>query len=225
MCGRFACNEIPKPLADIFNLILPPYQPRYNLAPSQQLLALINDPETSKPIFHALTWGLVPFWAKDKTIGQRMINARAETAAEKPSFRAAIRYRRCLIPASGFYEWAKAGKEKQPYYIHLADNQPFTFGGLWEIWESPEGEVIMSCAILTTDANQKLSPIHNRMPVIIGPDNWQLWMDSKVQVPKEIAHLLSPCADELISLYPVGKYVNSPRSDGPECVQAEQNSG
>ena len=193
MCGRFACSEIPKPLAEAFGLTAPDDLPaRSNIAPSMPVAALIRDDETGKPVFGWLQWGLVPFWAKEKLIGHRMFNARAETAHEKPSFRAAFRHRRCLIPADGFYEWKKEGKRKIPHFITLTD-APMVFAGLWETWNEPGDEILQSCTILTTEANERVRPIHDRMPVILRPEDWELWMNHRVQNRRELEHLLGPC--------------------------------
>jgi putative SOS response-associated peptidase YedK len=200
MCGRFACSEIPKPLADAFGLTAPDDLPaRYNIAPSMPVAALIRDDETGKPAFGWLQWGLVPFWAKEKSIGSRMFNARAETAHEKPSFRAAFRHRRCLIPADGFYEWKKEGKRKIPHFITLTD-APMVFAGLWETWTGPGEEILQSCTILTTDANDRVRPIHDRMPVILRPEGWELWMDHRVQSRRELEHLLGPCDSDRLHI-------------------------
>ena len=200
MCGRFACSEIPKPLAEAFGLTAPDDLPaRSNIAPSMPVAALIRDDETGKPVFGWLQWGLVPFWAKEKLIGHRMFNARAETAHEKPSFRAAFRHRRCLIPADGFYEWKKEGKRKIPHFITLTD-APMVFAGLWETWNEPGDEILQSCTILTTEANERVRPIHDRMPVILRPEDWELWMNHRVQNRRELEHLLAPCDSDRLHI-------------------------
>ena len=166
-----------------------------------------------------LRWGLIPSWADDPGIGNRLINARAETAAEKPSFRNALRHRRCLIPADGFYEWVKAGKgPKQPYLIRLKDGQPFAFAGLWESWTSPDGEVIESCTILTTEANEVLRPIHDRMPVIIAPEDYGLWLDPATP-PKAVQEMLRSFPAEKMESQPVSTVVNDPKHETPRCVE------
>jgi putative SOS response-associated peptidase YedK len=193
MCGRFACSEIPRPLADAFGLTAPDDLPaRRNIAPSMPVAALIRDEESAAPAFGWLQWGLVPFWAKDRSIGRRTFNARAETVHEKPSFRAAFRHRRCLIPADGFYEWKREGKRKVPHVITLTD-APMVFAGLWETWSGPGEEILQSCTILTTEANDAVRPIHDRMPVILRPDDWDLWMDRRVQSRRDLEPLLGPC--------------------------------
>ncbi len=162
-------------------------------------------------------WGLVPRWADDPAIGNRLINARAETAATKPSFRDAFRRRRCLIPADGFYEWKRQGGGKQPYYIRLEDDRPFAFAGLWERWEKA-GAVIESCTILTTDANELLMPLHNRMPAILDREQFDRWLDPTIEDAKVLQPLLGPYPAERMIAYPVSTVVNSPRHDVAECI-------
>lgn len=205
--------------------------PRYNVAPSQNVAGirvLRGDDETEKRVLGPLRWGLIPFWAGDTSIGNRMINARAETAAEKPAYRKAIRTRRCLIPASGFYEWQKpaGSKQKQPWFIRLRDGRPFAFAGLWERWGSPDtGEgVIESCTILTTAANARVQPIHDRMPVIVGRDDRALWLDRGVIEPEAVAHVLRPYDADKMEAWPVSQRVNSPAHDDAECIEPLQNA-
>jgi len=166
-------------------------------------------------------WGLIPSWSKDPSIGDRMINARAESLAEKPSFRNAYRRRRCLILADGFYEWKQnpGMKSKQPMYIRLKDNQPFAFAGLWELWNSPDGAEIRSCTIITTQPNALLEPIHNRMPVILPPDAYKLWNAPDDRQPAQLNELLVPYpADEMVA-FPISKMVNSPDYDAPDVIK------
>ena len=165
-------------------------------------------------------WGLIPFWAKDTSIGNRLINARGESAAEKPAFRAAFKSRRCLVPADGFYEWKKRkGDQKQPYLVRNADGSPFAFAGLWESWTGPEGEIIESCTILTTDANDLTQPIHDRMPVILKPEDYDLWLDPEVKDPKLLKPLLRPYPSEEMIAEPVSPKVNKASYDAPDCVE------
>ncbi|MCH7813503.1 MAG: SOS response-associated peptidase, partial [Planctomycetes bacterium] len=166
-----------------------------------------------------LRWGLIPSWAKDPAIGARMINARSETAAEKPSFRAAFRRRRCLLPADGFYEWQRSGRVKQPYYIRLKHGPPFALAGLWEQWHSPDGSLVETCTILTTEPNELVKPLHNRMPVLLTPDVFDLWLDPAMTDPARIQPLLRPCPPEQMIAQPVTTHVNSPRNDDPACIQ------
>lgn len=220
MCGRFSLVAAIEELAEAFSASEPPPDPeaRFNIAPSQGLLAVVTDSERR---FVRLRWGLIPSWAKEPSIGARLINARAETVAEKPSFRAAFKARRCLIPATGFYEWQRreAGK-KQPYYMRLQNTRPFALAGLWERWTSPEGEVIDSCTILTTSANTLLEPIHDRMPVILEPRDYELWLDPDTRSPDRLIPLLKPYPPDQMSAYQVSSLVNSPTNDSPECINS-----
>ena len=166
-----------------------------------------------------LHWGLVPSWADDPAIGNRMINARAETAADKPSFRTALRRRRCLVLADGFYEWQTVGKRRQPMFIHMRDDRPFAFAGLWESWEGADHSSLDSCTILTTAANELVRPIHDRMPVIVGPEDYGRWLDPAVQTTEPILPLLRSYASESMEAYAVGTRVNSPARDDERCVE------
>jgi putative SOS response-associated peptidase YedK len=213
-----------KDVVELFDIALSAGEPvnewraRFNIAPSQPLAAVRFDAERNGRALAWLQWGLVPPWADDPSSGNRLINARAETAATKPAFREAFRHRRCLVPADGFYEWKRQGDSKQPYYIRLKDDSPFAFAGLWEHWRRGELE-IESCTILTTDANELVSPLHNRMPVIIEPADFKQWLDPLAQDPKLVEPLLVTYpADEMIA-YPVSRVVNSPRVDAPECIE------
>ncbi|WP_416672825.1 SOS response-associated peptidase [Egbenema bharatensis] len=223
MCGRFTLTQSGETIARMFDLEeVPTIPPRYNIAPTQPIAVIRSStpPGTQQPEreFTYLTWGLVPSWAKDPGIGARMINARAETVAEKPSFRAAFKRRRCLILADGFYEWQRSPEGKQPYYFHLNHHEPFAFGGLWEHWENGNGDVIESCTILTTTANDVLTPVHDRMPVILSPDGYDLWLDPTVETHQDLPTLLRPYADDAMVRYPVSSTVNNPRHDRPECI-------
>ncbi len=197
---------------------LPELDPRYNIAPSQLLPAVVQ-PDAAERRFRLLKWGLVPFWAKDPAIGNRLINARSETASKKPAFRAAMRYRRCLLAADGFYEWRKTPAGKQPVYVQLRDGQLFAFAGLWESWEGPGGEVIDSAAILTTRPNDLLEPVHNRMPVILSPEQYDRWLDPDCTDAGQVEGLLGPYPSEQMRLRPVSRYVNSPANEGPRCIE------
>jgi putative SOS response-associated peptidase YedK len=225
MCGRFTLTQSPELIAEIFELEdLPQFVAGYNIAPTQPVPVIRLDHAQRQ--FDYLYWGLIPSWTKDPTIGSRLINARSETVTEKPSFRAAFKRRRCLIVADGFYEWQKLEPEsgtkktsakKQPYYFHLTDHQPFGFAGLWEHWQSPAGDQIESCTILTTNANELMQPIHDRMPVILPAAAYQDWLDSTVQTT-EIIPLLQPYPEEQMHCYPVSLQVNNPRHDDPDCI-------
>lgn len=222
MCGRYTLKTPGKAIADLFGLASQPtLQPRYNIAPTQPvpiIRVLRTNPETKQRELVPLRWGLVPSWADDPAIGNRFINARAETVADKPSFREAFRQRRCLVPADGFYEWKKEGTKKQPVYIRRKDGQPFAFAGLWEEWER-QGEVIESCAIITTHANELMAEFHDRMPVILQPQDYALWLDPEVQDPTLLEPLLRPCPSEEMEVYLVSRLVNDPRNEDPNCVE------
>lgn len=218
MCGRFALLAPGESLTEQFLLReTPTLSPRYNIAPTQPVAAVRLDAQTNERQLALLRWGLIPSWSKDMKRSARLINARAETAAEKPSFRAAFKRRRCLIPADGFYEWQKLGQGKQPLFIHAQDSKPFGLAGLWEVWHSADGSVIESCTILTTEANELMAPIHNRMPVIIEPADYGMWLDPGPR-PEDARHLLRPYPAANMHAYPVSTHVNSPRHDDPQCI-------
>lgn len=222
MCGRFALFADPAEVAAYFGLddvIAASALPRrYNVAPGQAVAAVRTDEHGRRQLVE-LRWGLVPFWAKDVSIGHRLINARGETLAERPAFREALHRRRCLIPASGFYEWRKApGRRSQPFFIASVDEPLLAFAGLWERWRSRNGEPLESCTIVTTGANSLLAPIHSRMPLVVGTADQGLWLDPRVNPgPAEIASR----APRLVAR-PVGLGVNDPRRDGPELIETEE---
>ncbi len=221
MCGRYSLFAPGGLLEALFQIEpLGELPPRYNIAPGGPILA-VRPTKTGTRAPALFQWGLIPSWSKDPTIGARMINARAETAAEKPSFRAAMKRRRCLIPASGFYEWAKAGSARQPFYIEMKDKEPFAFAGVWEGWCGEDGSEIDSCAILTTDANDLLKTIHHRMPVILHPKDFDRWMDPANEKPATVADLLRPYSADKMTARPVSRRVNSPRNDDPACMEEE----
>lgn len=218
MCGRFTLWVQFGDLIKAFPGVdfAEPLPPRYNIAPTQQVVAIPNDEPQRATLFQ---WGLVPFWAKDPSIGSRMINARAETAAEKPAFRAAYRRRRCLILADGFYEWRSepGSRTKTPMYVRMASGEPFAFAGLWEIWR-PDDTPLLSCTILTTEPNELVAPIHNRMPVILPPDAYERWLDPDEVRSGALDDLLVPYPAEAMTAYAVTTYVNSPANDSPACI-------
>lgn len=225
MCGRYTLSDPGDLLTDLgveaTNLEL---QPRYNIAPTQRVPVVRQQPdgddgEPGPRELVPLRWGLVPFWAKDLAIGNRMINARGETVAEKPAFRAALKKRRCLIPTNGFYEWAKEDGAKQPYFIHLRDRRAFVFAGLWESWSKGPEDPVETFTIITTEANDAVRPLHHRMPVILGPDAWDLWLDPAENDRDALTHLLQPWADDDIAYEAVSRMVNSPRNEGPELLE------
>jgi putative SOS response-associated peptidase YedK len=218
MCGRFLLFSDAPTLAGLFDLAgFPELAPRYNIAPTQPVVA-VRSGEAGRQLVR-LRWGLVAPWAKDTKVAP--INARAETAADKPMFRAALRKRRCLVPASGFYEWLAlaGGKRKQPYCFRPGDERPWAFAGLWERWQGPDGPV-ESCAILTTAANEVVRPVHDRMPVILPRQHWAAWLDPQAQDAGQLVPLLRPYPADALSAYPVGLAVNNPRNDRPECLAA-----
>jgi len=220
MCGRFTLIAPGEAIADLFGLPeTPELAPRYNIAPTQPVAAVRMNRDSGRRELTYFYWGLIPRWAKDPSIGARMINARSETAAEKPSFRSAMKYRRCLVPADGFYEWQKMNGRKQPLRIHMTDNRPFAIAGLWELWQSPDGSEIESCTLLTTEPNDLLRPIHNRMPVILAPQAFDLWLDPAVQTPDEIHSLLRPYPAGDLAYYPVSAHVNNARNEDPRCIE------
>lgn len=219
MCGRFSLTVTADQLLEIFpdldiDLVL---QPRYNIAPSQPIAVIPNDGQIKLDFYK---WGLVPSWSKDVKIGYRMINARAETLGEKPSFRGPYKYRRCLIPADGFYEWVKieGSKKKLPIYIQMKDKRPFAFAGLWEEWHAPDGSELRSATIITTEPNELVRKIHTRMPVILPQEAYELWLSPGDKKPAELQHLLRPYPAEEMSQHPVSDMVNSPANEGPGCV-------
>jgi len=222
MCGRYTLATAPEALARIFELDdLPELPARYNIAPVPAVRLVVEEGsgEARRRVLRLLRWGLVPFWAKDPGIGSRMINARAETVADKPAFRAAFRRRRCLVLADGFYEWQRVGRgAKQPFLIRLRDGGPFAFAGLWERWTGPEGEPLESCTLLTTQPNALVAPIHNRMPVILDPSDYDAWLDPELQDPAALRPLLRAFPAERMTAHPVSQRVNNPRVDDPGCA-------
>jgi len=226
MCGRFTLRAPASVVAEHFAVFdMPPFSPRFNIAPSQPVVVVRLDPQRTPPQMGTanLRWGLIPSWAKDPAIGNRMINARWETAAGKPAFRAAFRRRRCLVAADGFYEWQRTGKQKQPYFIRMHDESPFAFAGLWEAWEGPDHSFIESCTLLTTEPNELIRPIHNRMPVILAAEAYQQWLDPDVQNPDQLAPLLPPYPSKEMVADPVSTYVNSPAHDDPRCIEPQRD--
>ena len=220
MCGRFALATPSESLAEHFQVIeFPPLRPRYNIAPTQPVTAVKRSREHAGRDACIFTWGLVPSWSKDPGMGARMINARAETVSEKPSFRSPLKYKRCLIPADGFYEWKKAVNVKHPYFICLESGEPFAFAGLWDHWEGVNGSVIESCTIITTTPNDLMQTIHNRMPVILEQSDYALWLDPDVQKPEQLTQLFAPRPSSGMIAYPVSTIVNNPVNDNPECIE------
>jgi putative SOS response-associated peptidase YedK len=219
MCGRFAFAATQDENQLAFSGFTFPYDmsKRYNIAPGQPIIALANNGQSHAVAFK---WGLIPSWSKDPQIGNRLINARAETLAEKPSFRSCYKRRRCLIPTTGFYEWKKQpdGKTKVPTLISLKSGRPFAFAGLWEHWGSPEGDEIESCTVITTEPNALMSTIHNRMPVILPTESYDAWLDPDEKRPEDLRDLLTAYPTEDMTSHPVSSLVNSPINDSPECI-------
>ena len=219
MCGRFTLTVDPAEIKEAFeDYIFPPkFAPRYNIAPSQPVLAIPNDGLNKADFF---VWGLIPSWAKDPAIGNRLINARGETLAEKPSFRGGYKYKRCLILANGFYEWKSqpGAKTKTPHFIHLKSGKPFAFAGLWDEWISPDGSQVRSCTIVTITPNTLMESIHNRMPVILKSGDYGQWLDKVARTPESLNPLIQPFPAELMEAYPVSMLVNSPANDRAECI-------
>ena len=219
MCGRFTLTVDPAELQDAFRDYTFPekFAPRFNIAPTQPVLGIPNDGRSQADFF---VWGLIPSWSKDASIGNRLINARGETLGEKPSFRGNYKYKRCLILANGFYEWKSkpVAKTKIPHFIHLKTGRPFAFAGLWDEWHSPDGSGIRSCTIITTEPNELMAPIHDRMPVILQPTDYAEWLDPAVREPQSLNHLLTGFPAGLMETHPVSTLVNSPANDRPELI-------
>jgi len=219
MCGRFTLTVDPADLKQEFSEYNFPskFAPRFNIAPTQPVLAIPNDDRNEADFF---VWGLIPMWAKDPAIGNRLINARGETLEEKPAFRGSLKYKRCLILADGFYEWKSVPgrKSKTPFFIHMKDRKPFAFAGLWDSWNSPDGSLIKSCTIITTEPNDLMAIIHNRMPVILHPRDYAKWLDPSPQTPDQLKPLIKPFPADAMDAYPVSPLVNKPSNDTPELV-------
>ena len=218
MCGRYTLATPAPQLAAQFQLpAVPELAPRWNIAPTNDVAVVRAGGDGIRQLA-LLRWGLVPSWAKDPSIGSRMINARAETAPASPAFKRAFAQRRCLVLADGFYEWQKAGSAKQPFYFRLEDDAAFAFAGLWERWHGAENQVLETCTLLTTVPNELVSAIHNRMPVILDPASYQQWLDPKLQALPDLQALLQPFPAAEMMAYPVAPLVNSPRHDEPDCI-------
>jgi putative SOS response-associated peptidase YedK len=220
MCGRFTLTASPEAISEAFPDVEVPgdLAPRYNVAPTQPIAVIAN---STPNLLDHYVWGLIPHWVDDPKIGSRMINARSETLAEKPSFRVAYRRRRCLVLADGFFEWKKVtGQEKkQPMYLKVASREVFAFAGLWESWHSPLGDQVLSCTIITTEPNTLVEPIHNRMPVILAPEDYDLWLDRAERPPEDLQPLLKPYPADDMFAYPVSREVNKPGNDYPGVIE------
>ena len=220
MCGRYSLATPAEKVAEHFGLDeVPALSPRYNIAPAQSVATVRRTTDRETPVLEFRRWGLIPPWAKDPGIGSRMINARVETVAEKPSFRAAFRRRRCLVPADGFYEWKPHPKRRQPHHVRLASGELFGLAGLFEAWESPEGERIESCTLLTTAADAALRALHDRMPIILDPEHYRRWLDPDLQDPEAILSLTRANLSDRLRFRPVAFRVNDPKNDDPRCIE------
>jgi putative SOS response-associated peptidase YedK len=223
MCGRFALTTPIKELVELFEIEqnLCELGPSYNIAPGREIAALVLDEKRKLVQFK---WGLIPSWAKDPAIGNRMINARAETIHQKPSFKGSFKKRRCLIIANGFFEWKKVGREKVPVFIRLKSGEPFGFAGLYDFWQSSDGRRIGTCTIITTDANELVQSIHNRMPVIVRKDQERLWLDCSIDDEQSILPLLAPFDASQMEAFEVSKAVNSPENNTEECIKPDRKN-
>jgi putative SOS response-associated peptidase YedK len=221
MCGRYTLTSAGDEVALLFELSdIPSLPPRYNLAPTQEAAVVrVTSPGGPRHL-DLLRWGLVPYWAEDPSIGNRMINARSESVADKPAYRWSFRKQRCLIATDGFYEWKKEGKLKQPYHIRRKDRQPFAFAGLWARWKPKDGsgDPLDTFTILTTDSNELIRPLHDRMPVILDRENFDLWLDPQVEDRNRLQELLVPYDGSVMETVPVSRTVNSPANDQPDCL-------
>jgi putative SOS response-associated peptidase YedK len=218
MCGRFTQRTPAPRLKKEFGVEeVPEVEARYNIAPTQSIHSVRQTLDGREMSF--LKWGLIPSWAKDSSMGAKLINARSETVKEKPSFREAFKRRRCIIPADGFYGWQRTGGRKQPFFFHMQDDRPFGFAGLWDRWKSEDGELIESCTILTTEANEVLRPVHDRMPVILHPEEYSLWLEAEERQSDLLVELLRPYPAEEMVGHPVSSSINSPRNQGAELTQ------
>ena len=218
MCGRFVLIASLADVIEEFDVadFAGSFTQRYNIAPGSEVAAIVHD-GMNRLAF--MKWGLVPSWAKDPAIGNRMINARAETVGEKPSFRDSFRKRRCLIPASGYYEWRKSGGRKVPYYIHARSGRPFGFAGLYDTWVAPDGAPVRTCTIITTEAAESVRPIHDRMPLVIPKHTMPRWLDPSLTDTKILIPLLAGSPEEYLEAYEVSTLVNSPKNDAPRLIE------
>lgn len=218
MCGRFTLTIDINAVGKAFNVPVPPSLqtvPRYNIAPTQNVVSILSN---GTPHLDLLRWGLIPSWSKEESIGSKMINARAETLAEKPSFKRLLAAKRCLVIADGFYEWRKEQSGKTPMYITLKEHEPFAFAGLWDTWHNPDGEQIRTCTLITTQPNELMATIHNRMPAILSPEAQKVWLDPSLRDEHVLLPLLASYPTEEMSARPVSRMVNNPRYDSAELI-------
>jgi putative SOS response-associated peptidase YedK len=218
MCGRSSLHDAPVSVLERFSLppVVPGFTPRYNIAPSQDQLTIFAD-DRGHPQLKPLRWGLVPSWAKDRSIGARMINARSDTLATKDSWEFLLRKRRCLILADGYYEWTSTDKSRTPMFFHLSGHRPFALAGIWDRWQSSEDSV-ETCAVITTDANALAAKVHHRMPVILSLDKAEEWLDDATRTRRAV-ELMAPYSEADLECYEVSRYVNTPANDSPECIK------
>ncbi|MGY6499650.1 MAG: SOS response-associated peptidase [Acidimicrobiales bacterium] len=224
MCGRYVSSSSPDEIASYFGAVLTAetlVEPEYNVAPTRNVWTVFDDGDTRR--LDLARWGLVPFWAKDLSIGNRMINARSETVADKNAFKKAFRRQRCIVPADGFFEWTSepGRRQKQPWFIHRPDGEPYAFAGLWETWRGPDrdAEPVRTCTILTGAANEAMAPIHDRMPIMLPPDAWQTWLDPAQQDVEALGRFLVPAPPPLITFHPVSVEVNNARNHGAHLIE------
>lgn len=219
MCGRFRLSRRKQAVMERFDSISdePEWEPRFNIAPTQPVAVIRQNPTKRTRELSLMRWGLVPSWAKDTSSAASMINARSETVSTKPAFADALKHRRCLIPADGFYEWKRTGTSKQPFCFQVNDGALFAFAGLWEGWRDPSGKWLKTCSILTTTPNAVTSTVHDRMPVILSPDGYDLWLDPGMRDVDEVSSLLKPFAAHLMRSYPVSNRINHVPNDDEEC--------
>jgi len=222
MCGRYRLSRRKQIVEEYFDCPSDEqdWAPRFNIAPTQPVPVIRQHPREPVRKLSLLKWGLIPSWAKDSSVSASMINARSETAHAKPAFRDALRSRRCLIPADGFYEWVRTAKPKQPYCFEVNDGELFAFAGLWDGWKDPNGNWIRTCSILTTTPNAVTSAVHDRMPVILDPKDYDVWLDPGMQNVAEVSALLKPCDARLMRCYPVSTRINNVANDDEECSKA-----
>jgi putative SOS response-associated peptidase YedK len=219
MCGRYRLSRRKQLIAEYFDTVEKiDWEPRYNIAPTQNVGIIRQDRTQPVRKLSLVRWGLIPYWAQDSSIGQKMINARSETVLDKPAFRESFQNRRCLVPADGFYEWKRSGKSKQPIHIGMQDDLLFAFAGIWDRWKDVSGNVVETCSILTTTPNSLLAEVHDRMPVILELKNYDLWLDPGFRDLDTLTGMLRPFDQSMMKCYPVSTLVNAPANEGPECA-------
>jgi len=220
MCGRYTLSTPGERLAEVFGVEESlELEPRFNIAPTQMAPVVVAGTESTTPVMRGLRWGLVPHWADDPAIGNRMINARAETIDQKPAYRDSFRHHRCLVPADGFYEWKKIGTHKQPFFFSRGNGEPFAIAGIWARW-TRGSEPLESYALITTEANTRVAAVHHRMPVLLEEADWGAWLNAEGSAVTALKELLCPAAADVLQSYAVSTFVNSPANDSSRCVEA-----